>query len=97
MAKYNLSLSSREDLSKKRQVLVRATFGKNFRMRFKSGVWVNPVNFDDEANEIIIPKKGRLNFMERAEATQAKSRLSVRAVQSVPPDGAGAFWPGFLA
>lgn len=75
MAKYNLSLSSREDLSKKRQVLVRATFGKNFRMRFKSGVWVNPVNFDDEANEIIIPKKGRLNFMERAEATQAKSQL----------------------
>ena len=75
MAKYKLSLSAKPNEADERQILVRATIDRNTRLRFKSGVWINPIYFDDGANEILIPKKGRLNYMEVKAATTAKNQL----------------------
>ena len=75
MAKYKFSLSAKPNEADERQILVRATIDRNTRLRFKSGVWINPVYFDDSANEILIPKKGRLNYMEVKAATTAKNQL----------------------
>lgn len=75
MAKYNLSLSAKADSIGNRQVMVRATISRDVRFRFKSGVWINPSYFDDEANSIIIPKKGRLNYVVVNATESAKAQL----------------------
>lgn len=75
MAKYKLSLSVKAGNAGNRQVMVRATLSRKTQFRFKSGVWVNPSYFDDEANQVVVPKKGKLNYMEVNELTRAKNQL----------------------
>ena len=73
MATTALSLSSKVDAIGKSQVLVRMTITRTNRPRFKSGVFVRPEWMRDGA--LVIPKRGRMNFVEVMEAEQAKAQL----------------------
>ena len=75
MAKYKLSLSTKIDVHGNRQVMVRATLSRQNQIRFKSGVWVSPSYFDEATGEIVIPKKGRVNFLAVNEATRQRNQL----------------------
>lgn len=75
MAKYSFSLSTKTDPAGKHQVMVRASFSRDVRLRFKSGVWILPNYFNDETGEIIPPKRGRLNVLEVSEVNKAKNDL----------------------
>lgn len=73
MATVALSLSSKVDANGKSQVLVRLTITRDNRPRFKSGVYVRPEWLRDGV--LTIPKRGKLNFLEIAEAEKAKAQL----------------------
>ena len=74
MAKYKFSLSAKPNEADERQILVRATIDRNTRLRFNSGVWINPVYFDDSANEILQPQRQKTSW-------KHLSIVSIRYVQ----------------
>lgn len=75
MANYTLSLSKKETHGK-RQILVRAYFGRNCRLRFKSNVFLCTEDFDEVTGSIIIPKDGRLIHERKKECEQAEDKLN---------------------
>lgn len=75
MAKFNLSLSAKGDLNGHKQIFVRVTVNRDLRLRLKSGVYVRPDWVQASTNEIVIPKRGRLNLAEVREAEKAKAEL----------------------
>lgn len=75
MAKFKLSLSAKSDTYGHKQVYVRVTVNRELRLRLQSGVYVHPKWIDESADEIVIPKRGRLNLLEVREAEKAKADL----------------------
>ena len=58
MAKFKLSLGAKPNEAGKHEILVRITIDRVKRIRVRSGVYVSPMFFDGEKNEIKPPRSG---------------------------------------
>ncbi len=93
MAKIEKSLSKKENIDGRRQILLRFLFGHSTVFRMKSGISVKEDMFDLEKEDIIIPTNNRYNQERFYEASRAKAELDylINRVMSIAaagtPDG----------
>jgi len=74
MSSFLLRLSSRKESDGRQQVIVKLTVSRQVRPCFKSGVYVQPEWF--KASGLVIPRKGKYNYLEVKEAETAQDRLN---------------------
>ena len=93
MAKIEKSLSKKENIDGRRQIMLRFLFGHACVFRMKSGISVKEDMFDLEKEDIIIPTNNRYNQERFYEASRAKAELDylINRVMSIAaagtPDG----------
>jgi len=75
MTKIKKTLSPKKREDGKQQVLFQVNINRTARPRIKSGVWVLASLFNQKTGEIIIPKRGKLNIVNREEASKSESEL----------------------
>ena len=83
MATIAYKLSRKQQADGKRQVIVWLRFTRTFQPQLPTGVYVAPEHFEvagnqggNEVGNIVIPKRGKLNFVAVKEATQASIQLT---------------------
>ena len=93
MAKIEKTLSKKENIDGRRQIMLRFLFGHACVFRMKSGISVKEDMFDLEKEDIIIPTNNRYNQERFYEASRAKAELDylINRVMSIAaagtPDG----------
>ena len=89
MAKIEKTLSKKENIDGRRQILLRFLFGHACVFRMKSGIFINEDMFDQGQEDIIIPINNRYNQARFFEAARAKADLDylINRVMSIAATG----------